>query len=393
MNADNQANDIREQELRLLLNSIPDFSPGDNLSVFINEVDNLGRHLANRITEDQVYVVNFTIRSKIKKEARDFIANQNALTWVDIKAALVQRYGDQRSEELLLSTLQSTVQSRNETYLDYYSRILKAFNALIQNTQLNSTNAALTAFKKTNYTDLALKTFQNGLLEPYRTYVSHFELNKIEDVLNKCRSHDNQKQEWEYSEFLRKAQATPNTKTETNPVQPKPFQPMKLPYPNSQNPYKSSANFMRFMQPFQQTARMPYQTGQNYYKPQQNHYGFQRPQYQPRPQLQSPYRPYTQTQTQNQNQPTPKQNPTPMSGVSAHPNSALKRYFPQNTHQVTYLEESNPYDVFPTEENAYGYFEPFPTYDDQNEMLAIEESNQDPGHQDFRQDASEKPST
>lgn len=44
------------------------------------------------------------------------------------------------------------------------------------------------------------------LLEPYRSYISNFDLNSLEECINKCKFYDNRKQEWEYSEFLRKSQ-------------------------------------------------------------------------------------------------------------------------------------------------------------------------------------------
>ena len=202
--------EANKSEIQMLLNAIPEYYPGQNLALFINEVDGLITHLnnTNKLTPDLSYIVNFSIRSKIKAEARDFIAHQGSVEWPDIRKSLLQKYGDQRSEDLLVSAVAQCVQKKSESYLDYYSRLLKAGNSLMQNISLHISDPGLLAYKKHEYSKLALKTFQNGILEPYRTYLSHFELPAIEDCLNKCRYLDNQKQEWDYCEFVRKSNET-----------------------------------------------------------------------------------------------------------------------------------------------------------------------------------------
>lgn len=201
---------MSRQDIQLLLNSIPEFSPGRNLSIFINEVDNLCAHLQGRLTPDLQFCLNFSIRSKILNEARDFIAFQNATEWSTIRRALLQRYGDQRNEDLLVTAITQCVQRRNENYLDYYCRISKNFSDLLQHLSLNIQDQALLTYKKFEAEKLSLKTFQIGLLEPYRSYISNFELNSLEECINKCKFYDNRKQEWEYSEFLRKSQENKN---------------------------------------------------------------------------------------------------------------------------------------------------------------------------------------
>ncbi|POS82905.1 hypothetical protein EPUL_005149 [Erysiphe pulchra] len=209
---------MSRQDLQLLLNSIPEFSPGKNLSIFINEVDNLISHLHGRINPDLEFCLNFSIRSKILNEARDFISFQNAKDWPSIRRALLQRYGDQRNEELLIAAISQCVQKRNENYLDYYCRISKSLNDLLQHLTLNIEDPNLLTYKKYEAEKLSLKTFQVGILEPYRSFISNFEFNNIEECINKCKFYDNRKQEWEYSEFLRRSQE--NRKPSTN-IQPK----------------------------------------------------------------------------------------------------------------------------------------------------------------------------
>ena len=126
-----------KSEIFLLVQALPEYHPGLNLSLFINEVDNLVNHLKDRLTVDLVYILNCSIRSKVKGEARDFLAYNNATDWPEIRKTLLQKYGDQRSEELLVSALSQCVQNRGETYLQYYSRLLESFNSLMQNIILN----------------------------------------------------------------------------------------------------------------------------------------------------------------------------------------------------------------------------------------------------------------
>lgn len=220
-----------KKEISALMNAIPEYFPGQNLSIFISEIDNLMRHLHGKLTHDQVYLVSFSIRSKIKGDARDFIAHQNATDWSEIRRALLQKYGDQRSEELLESAVRQCVQKRNETYLDYYGRLLKAHSELMQYVCLHNNDKNYLAYKTVDYAKLALKTFQIGVLDPYRTYISNFELKTIEECLNKCKFYDNRKREWDYCEFLRK------NNNETFNKRPQKF------LPPVQNPTHSFGNY------------------------------------------------------------------------------------------------------------------------------------------------------
>lgn len=104
---------FEKAEINLLVNAIPEYHPGENLSIFINEVDNLLEHLQGRLTPDLAYLLQFSI----------------------------------------------------------------------------------------------------GILKPYRSYLSHFDLTTVEECLNKCRLYDNRKQEWDYCEFLRRSQDDPKTAT------------------------------------------------------------------------------------------------------------------------------------------------------------------------------------
>ena len=90
----------------------------------------------------------------------------------------------------------------------------------MQNISLNISEPNTFNFKKDNYSKLALKTFNVGLLEPYRSHLSHFSLNTIEECINKCREYDNLKQEWDYCEFIRRSQFDSSRKLTSTFMQP-----------------------------------------------------------------------------------------------------------------------------------------------------------------------------
>ncbi|KAF2894760.1 hypothetical protein ILUMI_11412 [Ignelater luminosus] len=51
-------------------------------------------HPEGRLTSNLANVVKFSIRFKIKGDARDFIACQNGTDWPDIRNALLRKYDD-----------------------------------------------------------------------------------------------------------------------------------------------------------------------------------------------------------------------------------------------------------------------------------------------------------
>ncbi|KAK4885763.1 hypothetical protein RN001_002034 [Aquatica leii] len=252
-----------KNKIQLLMQAIPEYFPGNNLSIFIKEVDNLLNHLRDRLTPDLQYVVFFSIRSKIKEDARDYIAYANATQWTEIRTSLLRKYGDQRSEELLEANLRQCVQNRNENYSDFYTRVLKAFNDLIQIISLNANDPNLLIYKKFTYNQLALKTFQIGLLEPYRSYLSNFQLNTIEECLNKCYFYDNRKQEWEYCEFIRRSHN--NSNNNNKPIRHNsPLQNPSRTFP-PQTSYQSSFNKPIQARPFQRPINKPIQQNSRYF--------------------------------------------------------------------------------------------------------------------------------
>lgn len=194
---------ISDREIQMLLGTIPEFYPGGNLSLFIQKVDKLLCYLGGRLTPTQTYIVQDTIQLKIKGEAETYIACLNISNWDEMKNALLRKYGDQRSEEILANELRKVTQFRNETYTDFYSKIIIAFNALIEHLLLHTADPDLFTIKRNNYTSLAMNTFKYGILEPYRSYLKYFNFNTLEEGLQHCHNYDNEILQEEYHEFIR----------------------------------------------------------------------------------------------------------------------------------------------------------------------------------------------
>lgn len=259
-------------ELQMLLSAIPEFTTGQNLSIFIKETDNLIHYLRNRLTPDLKYLVEVTIRSKIKGEPRDYISNQGAKTWRKIRRALLTKYGEQRSEEILVSVFSHLVQKKGEPYMEFYSRLLKSFNDVMETIILNVDDQGLLNYKKAAYEKLFLDTFLRGILEPHRSYLGNFELGNIDQALKKCKTFDNRAQEWEYGEFIRKTQdmqvsnAKPNPKPQYsgNPFRSYP-KANQQPFNRQQQGYNQNPQNYQNRNPYFQNSRNPnFPPGRNF---------------------------------------------------------------------------------------------------------------------------------
>lgn len=264
---------IQISELTALTNTLPEFYPGGNLSTFVNAVDNLIKFLDKKLTLSQVYLFNVSVLAKVKNEARDYLNFHNETEWSGIRSALLRKYGDQRNEEILLSALRSTVQKQNESYLEYYDRVLLAQNDLMQYVQLHETDQNIIAFKRHFYQKQTLQVFCSGLNDPYHEYLMHFDLVSLEEALNKCRIYDNKIQEHKYMKYLRNSndKHRPNVQKNNQPARntfsgpsfafnPRPPQmqnipPMRYLQPQTNNQQKTFAGSVN--KPIPQSSRLP----------------------------------------------------------------------------------------------------------------------------------------
>lgn len=226
---------LSNTDINNLCNTLPEFKPEDNLSTFIKSVDNLILFF-NQQTVDatQIYIINTHIISKVKNEARDFLNLHNKTTWDEVKPLLLQKYGDRRTEEILLTQLNTTVQKRSESYDDYYNRITVALNDLLQHVSLHENNAQAVEFKASFFRKQALRTFCTGINNPYCDHLSHFELNSLDEALQKCIALDNHKQQQQYMSYL-KSTTYPRDYQKPQSSRPPPNNNQRNSQPQNQN--------------------------------------------------------------------------------------------------------------------------------------------------------------
>lgn len=344
------------QELTALTNSLPEFYPDSNLSTFITNVDNLGNFLNGKLTPTQTYLFNVSILSKIKKEARDYLNFHNQTEWPGIRSALLNKYGDQRNEELLLSALRSTIQKRNESYNEYYDRVLLAQNELLQYVQLHE-DGNIFQFKSALYQNQSLQMFCSGLLEPYRSHLINFELTTLDDALNKCRMYDNKLQENNYTDYMRRLQDNRPSK----PITPQSRPTLSNARPNFQSNFQQNNHQRNFQPNYQNNFQNNSQSNSRNFQPNhqnnfqnnfqrqqfqsQTNFSPQRPQFQPKPfsgDINKPLKQATRFPSGKhifQNKPQQQYRPEPMSvQTSAFTFKPKNNHF-QNTSKPTFTSE------------------------------------------------------
>ncbi|KAF5297581.1 hypothetical protein FQA39_LY12057 [Lamprigera yunnana] len=220
-----------------------------------------------------------------------------------------------------------------------YTKRIHGPLVVICTTHLYVADPNLRIYKKLDYEKLSLKTFQLGILEPYRSFLIHFELNTLEECLNKCRLYDNRKQEEQYYDYVRR--------------------PLRKPQPMQHQSFKSHYSFQKSPQTFS-TPQKPHQLF--YAQMPQNSFNTQniRPNFysqfnnQPKPfsasinkPINQSFRNFTNKQVFGNPKPIIPQSqykPTSMSGISTFTNNKIKP--PQNFDQSS----SNPRRNFISEE-------------------------------------------
>lgn len=214
---------ISQIEMNMAKDMLPEYSGGSkNLAYFIKQVDtyiNLLRKpdencLFNRLLFEQV-------KSKLVGSARDVLITTNCNKWSDVKDALLRRFGDPRSEELLLHDLTTCFQKHNEAYEDYLENIKRKLQVLIEHVNIHTQNHEVRVNKEIMYAMQALSTFKAGVLEPYCTHLISLNVNTLEEALFACRKYDNERAQVGFMTFMRNKSKPPTS--------------FKKPFSNAQN--------------------------------------------------------------------------------------------------------------------------------------------------------------
>lgn len=105
------------------------------------------------------------------EDARDVLITSNCSKWSEVKDALLDKFGDSRSEELLLHDLTTCYQLHSESYEDYFKRIKRKLQVLLEHINIRNPNKDIRISKENTYTNQALATFKAGITEPYCSHL------------------------------------------------------------------------------------------------------------------------------------------------------------------------------------------------------------------------------
>ncbi|KAK9876311.1 hypothetical protein WA026_012610 [Henosepilachna vigintioctopunctata] len=143
------------------------------------------------------------VKSKLTGEAQDVLLNSNCSRWGEIKETLTQRFGDPRSEELLLHDLTTTFQNYNETYEKFHEKIKQKLQILLEHVSVREINSDIRISKEISYQNQALSTFKAGILQPYCRHLMNLDVRTLEQGLIECRKFDNNKAQVNFMNFMR----------------------------------------------------------------------------------------------------------------------------------------------------------------------------------------------
>ncbi|GJQ70847.1 hypothetical protein Trydic_g770 [Trypoxylus dichotomus] len=169
--------------------------------------------------------------SKIRGTARDVLVVANCTNWSQVREILLNHFGDQRNETLLENDFITCFQLANETYHQYYERIKSKLQQLLAHVKLREVDANIRIYKTNMYELRALNTYQAGLLESYRSFISYKSPVSLEDCLVHLRNYDNHKQQVNFLNFIRQKSKKPRNSCVHNKIHYVPaFQMQKRPH-------------------------------------------------------------------------------------------------------------------------------------------------------------------
>lgn len=242
--------EITQIEMNMARDMIPQYSGGSkNLAYFLNQVDNYLSFLRQK--EDCLFnrLLLEQVKSKITGEARDVLINSQHNKWSEIKETLTQKFGDPRSEELLLHDLTTTFQKYHQSYEEYHEIIKRKLQILLEHVSVRESNRDIRNCKENSYQNQALSTFKAGLLEPYCRHLMNMNVISLEQALFECRKFDNDKAQVNFMKFIRNQNNNDNYNTKNTNSNRRPnynrFQPRNhnkfIPH-NNNYPTNNQAN-------------------------------------------------------------------------------------------------------------------------------------------------------
>lgn len=134
--------------LKLHAECLPKFNGNpDLLEGFLMEINTFYTkyHETAGTTETQKEMVLLLIKTKIIEEAQIYVqSNPQFKTWLQIRQALKDRFGDQTTVEMLQNQLNYMKIQRNESYLEFIERLSQVKYKIQRKNALNNTAAVVT---------------------------------------------------------------------------------------------------------------------------------------------------------------------------------------------------------------------------------------------------------
>ncbi|KAJ8982404.1 hypothetical protein NQ317_017206 [Molorchus minor] len=119
--------------------------------------------------EDETCVQNLLlfegIKSRLTGRAKEIISVDRVNTWTEIKAVLIQNFGDQRNENSLTRDL-FNLRQNNESPQQFYERVISLLSIVCNHIDIHNETEEISESKKNFFRQQALVTFLAGLKDP-----------------------------------------------------------------------------------------------------------------------------------------------------------------------------------------------------------------------------------
>lgn len=131
--------------------------------------------------EQNIYVMH-AVTSRLTGDAAALISQrEDDLTWEELKALLIQRFGDHRTEESIAMELENIQIYHGESYIDFYNRIQSIKTLLLS--KINQSKSSYKDLRVSMYTSKALDAFLYCLPEYLFSHVRQKKPETLEKAL------------------------------------------------------------------------------------------------------------------------------------------------------------------------------------------------------------------
>lgn len=166
-------------------NVIPKYDGDDKLlNLFISKCEYVIRTFIHDNNPAQQIYIYHTITSRLAGKAAILVSERdNISTWEDLRALLVQHFGDPRTEACIAIELESAKIKSGESYIDFCHRLQNIRSSLISKVNLLG-DEGIKAAKQIIYNNSALNVFMYNLPEDLIRFVRLNRCTSLESALS-----------------------------------------------------------------------------------------------------------------------------------------------------------------------------------------------------------------